>query len=400
MKMITELPNTRSFEDYIVDYKYQQNTPIKIASIDTYIIKPSPKLNTWSCIKPFLFVKLTTVDNIEGWGEAFTLSDDDVITVNCIHNYSDIIADLDSVTPWYFHELISRDKNQLTNMNHAAAKSSFEMALWDIFGKVTKTSLSHIIGKSVKSSVPVYANIWSDEFRSNKEVINKAKSTIKEGYRAIKIYPLQNRNVNQAAKLIGDLRISVGDDICILLDLACPDDPDDAIKLEPLISAFNPYWYEEPVDGNNIEQLCMIRDQSKFNIVTGESHCGIEHFSALLKAGAAQILNPDIAAVGGIIDMLTIAKAAFELDVKISPHCWNSMTVSAAVMMHLCAIIPNSDMAEIFPDYIAPSNQFSDYRFKPINGMMKILDEPGIGLTMNLEAIRKQAHRTRTTILI
>ena len=30
MKMITELPNTRSFEDYIVDYKYQQNTPIKI----------------------------------------------------------------------------------------------------------------------------------------------------------------------------------------------------------------------------------------------------------------------------------------------------------------------------------------------------------------------------------
>ena len=309
--MITELPNTRSFEDYIVDYKYQQNTPIKIASIDTYIIKPSPKLNTWSYVKPFLFVKLPTVDNIEGWGEAFTLSDDDVITVNCIHNYSDIIADLDSVTPWCFHELISRDKNQLTNMNHAAARSSFEMALWDIFGKVTKTSLSHIIGKSVKSSVPVYANIWSNEFRSNKEVINKAKSTIKEGYRAIKIYPLQNRNVYKAAKLIGDLRISVGDDICILLDLACPDDPDDAIKLEPLISAFNPYWYEEPVDGNNIEQLCMIRDQSKFNIVTGESHCGIEHFSALLKVGAAQILNPDIAAVGCIIDMLTIAKAAF-----------------------------------------------------------------------------------------
>lgn len=397
---MNDLPDARSFDDYIANYEAKQCIPIKIASIHTYIINPAAEVNSWSSVKSFLFVKLTTVDNIVGWGEAFTFSNEDIITVNYIHNFSKIITNLDSVTPWNFHKLISRDKDRLSDMSHGAARSAFEMALWDIYGKVTKTSLSNILGTSLRSPVSVYANIWSNVSRSNKEVIDKANFVIKEGYRAIKIYPLQNRNIHQAAKLIGDLRDSVGDDVSILLDLACPDDYNVAIKLEPLISSYNPYWYEEPIDGNNIKQLSIIRNQSNFNIVTGESHCGIDHFQTLLKAKAAQILNPDIAAVGGIIEMLAIAKAAFELDVKISPHCWNSMTVSAAVMIHLCAVIPNSDMAEIFPDYFISSYQYCHTQIKPINGKMEVLDEPGIGVSMNLEAITKQAHSIRSTILI
>jgi len=53
--------------------------------------------------------------------------------------------------------------------------------------------------------------------------------------------------------------------------------------------------------------------------MTGEKQCGVPHFKTLLAAGAADILNPDIAGVGGIIDMLEIAALAHDKGVAVSP---------------------------------------------------------------------------------
>ena len=67
-----------------------------------------------------------------------------------------------------------------------------------------------------------------------------------------------------------------------------------------------------PADIQSMEQsgrtLADIRTKTNLRIVTGEKQCGLPHFEETLAANAADILNPDIAAVGGILDMAQISE--------------------------------------------------------------------------------------------
>ena len=393
--MTNTTTDIQNISDCITYCKYQYNKVIKLSSVQTFFIESSNAENTWSKGKSFLFVKLTTNDGIDGWGEAFTEEGKEMNIINYIHNFAEMIPNINSVTPWNFLNLISKDKKNTINTCHASARSAFEMALWDIYAKKANKSLSQLIGVKRKSSVSVYANIWSNKHYSDNDIVKKAKNVIKLGYRAIKIYPLQNRSISQAASLMKLLRSKLGKEIHILLDLECPSSVNVAINLEPLISPYNPYWYEEPFDGLNIKKLASITNQSSFDIVTGERQCGIDHFVNVINSQAAQILNPDISMAGGILDILVIAKLAHENNIRISPHCWNSMTISVATMLQICSVLPNAEMAELFPDFMAHSNQFMSSRYKITKGKIEVPDNLGLGIDMNEDIIIEKSSNTR-----
>ena len=56
-----------------------------ITCAETWITKKEQSDDGWAEIKPFLFLKLTTSDNLEGWGEAFTLPAREKGIVEIIH---------------------------------------------------------------------------------------------------------------------------------------------------------------------------------------------------------------------------------------------------------------------------------------------------------------------------
>ena len=203
-----------------------------------------------------------------------------------------------------------------------------------------------------------------------------------------RIYPLQNRSPKEGADFVSYVRNLIGEDTPMMLDLASPDNFNLSYELAPLVTPFNPYWYEEPADGEKTRTLADIRTKTNLRIVTGEKQCGLPHFEETLAANAADILNPDIAAVGGILDMTQISKWSLEKDVKVSPHCWNSMSVAAAAMLHFCASIENAEMAEIFPEYLSHIMKFSDPGFKIENGNAILGKEPGLGVSIDTSLLQ------------
>ena len=138
----------------------------------------------------------------------------------------------------------------------------------------------------------------------------------------------------------------------LMLDLAIPKDLDQTKTFLKEVSFLKPYWIEEPVEGENISLLTEIKNSFDMKVVTGEKQSGLPHFKEIIKRNAADILNPDISGIGGIIDMLNVSKEALDNDISISPHCWNSMSIAASAMVHLCKSFPNTEMAEFFPEYI------------------------------------------------
>ena len=124
-------------------------------------------------------------------------------------------------------------------------------------------------------------------------------------------------------------------------------------------------------------------------VVTGEKQSGLVHFRELIHRNAADIFNPDISGMGGLIDMIKISNEASNNGISISPHCWNSMSVSASAMLHVCSSISNSEKAEIFPDYINFSKKFCELPFDIIDNKAHINKSAGLGIVIHEDILSR-----------
>ena len=329
-----------------------------ITKVETWITKSKQSDDGWSQIKPFIFLKLSTNEGYYGWGEAFTLPTREKGIVETIHNLVNSLSHIENLTPTIFHKEVEEIADGHRGIDFSAATSAIEMSLWDIEGKKKNKPLYKILSSEYRDKVPVYATIWSEDFKNDEILSSRCEEILNQGYGGIKIYPLQKRTIDEAAICVSKIRKTMGFNIPLMLDLACPKDTNISLKLAPLVKEFKPYWFEEPVDGEATRALKYIKNQTGLRIVTGEKQCGINHFVETLAVDAVDIFNPDISSVGGIIDMIKIIELSNKNNVRVSPHCWNSMSIAASAMVHLCMSFPNTEMAEFFPEYIPYTLKF------------------------------------------
>ena len=371
---------------------------VNISKVETFITKKIICENNHTSIKPFLFIKLTTDHEISGWGEAFITDVSEKAVVEYLHGFTNNKNFLHAINPLILRKYIDSKDDSNSNFNLMCAFSAFEMALWDIAGKIQSKSLSEMFGCSINKPVEIYINTWSDTKTENHDIIDYTNYMRNQKFNSIKIYPLQNRGIEKAALFLGNLRKEVGELMDIMIDLECPSDISIALELEKKIFDYDPYWYEEPIEGDRILDLKNYKDNSNFKIVSGEKQAGIIHFSSLIKHHAVDIINPDISAVGGIIYMLEIASIAANKNILLSPHCWNSMAIAGSAMIHICNIISNNEMAEIFPEYFSLTKNFSSPAFSIESGKALLIDRPGIGVIVDEVELKNftKNHRVST----
>jgi len=361
---------------------------VVLAQVETWITAPAKGGGGWSEVKPCLLLRVTTDGGEAGWGEAFVLPCREKAVAEIIHALGQAAASLQSASPWAFRAMALQIASKHRGLDFSAATSALEMALWDIHGKLVEKPLCQVLGGDHRTPLPVYANIWSNTQWDAESLATRASALVAQGYTAVKIHPMLNHSAPQAVDVVRHVRASIGDDIHLMVDMDSQDDPETSLFVAERIEKYRPYWFEEPVDGQDIGALSRLRKSTRMKTVTGEKNCGLPHFCSVLAADAADILNPDIAGMGGILDMLDLAEMAHRRDVSMSPHCWNSMTVAAAAMLHICAAIPNAEMAEIYPEYIEPGAGYATTGFR-MDGMHAHLSEqPGLGVEIDTGALR------------
>ena len=372
---------------------------IALARLETWITAPETEGVEWGQVKSCLFVRLTTKDGLYDCGEAFVLPYREKAVAEIIHALGRSASKLKSISPWTFRDLAKQAAARHQSLEFSAAGSALEMALWDILGKLLNAPLCDLLGGNHNRAIPIYGNIWSTTQWDVASLETRATDLAAQGYRAIKIHPMLNHTAQDAANCVNQVRAAIGGDIALLVDLDSQNNANAAIQIAQAIEPAHPYWFEEPIDGGDIRALAQIRKDQTLRVVTGEKHCGLAHFRAVLAAGAADILNPDIAAIGGILDLLDIAELADQQGVQISPHCWNSMTVAAAAMLHVCASIPNAEMAEIYPEYIQHGEKFAFTAFLLEGEYAHLSNKPGIGVDLNVSALHDLCEHHQSTCL-
>lgn len=357
---------------------------MKITSVTPFLVAPKPSSDGWSKGQIVTLVKLETACGLVGWGEAYAMDQRQRAQAEIIKSLGEQLLQLQDATPRGFLHLIGASmSDKHPSIDYAAAVSAIEIALWDLLGKSLGQPLHALLGGALMDWIPLYANAWDSPVQTASAVAERCALLRAEGYRAVKIYPLRRGTLAEAEDCVRLTRDAIGPDADLMLDFAIEKDHALALKAAQAFEAYDPYWIEEPVAGEYLDAMAEIRAKTTSRIVTGERQAGLPHYRNVLNMRAADVLNPDIAGAGGILEMLSIGAMAEAHGVKVSPHSWNSTTVAYMAMLHVCAVMPNAIYAELYYDYLELGRQFANCDTEIKNGYARLPQSPGLGLEID-----------------
>jgi len=368
---------------------------MKIAAIETFLLHPGSGKN-------LLFCRVETEDGFYGWGEAYVTRGKEHVIEACIKCMA--VIGRSSYSIRHTGQVLFEDfAIRRVSMELLSAWSAIEIALWDILGKRTGQPVYNLLGGRSRERVRVYANGWSHG-SSVDENIGYALKLKAMGFTAAKFDPFPGpwrsfvdpRDEDFAIDFVRRMRDAVGPDFELLIEAHRRFSPSHAIRIGQRLVEFGITWYEEPCLADNIELIAEVRRAVPIPIVTGEALYSKEQFFHCLERRAADILNPDICACGGITALMDIAAMAQPQSVVMAPHNYNSVLIGLAATVHVCAVIPNFRIAEYFVNFRDVCGEVATSQIKMEDGWADLPTTPGLGVDIDVERLRKHPYRAFT----
>ena len=362
---------------------------MQITDIKTFLVHPGKAKN-------LCFVKIETDEGIYGWGECYTQSDRDVQITAHVDQLRRYLIGRDPTNIKHFTQMAFDDfAGRRGAMDYYCAISGLEHAMWDIAGKAYGAPVHKLIGGACRDKIRVYANGWSGGNPTPDSLAERASEVIEAGFTALKFDPIPGRWRTYVSKDVEDaavenvraVREAVGPDVDILVEMHRRLAPMHAVRIAHEIERYRPFWYEEPILAENIPALASVRQKINIPVVTGEELYTKFEFREVFERQAADILNPDVCNVGGILELKEIAAMAEPYFVVISPHNFNSTTVGLAATIQVSAAIPNFLITEYFVNLEELGRDIAKKPFEVQDGYIQIPDAPGLGIDLDEERL-------------
>lgn len=151
------------------------------------------------------------------------------------------------------------------------------------------------------------------------------------------------------------------------------------------------YFIETPLQIDNLEGYAMLAQETSIRIAAGEWQNTRFEFIDLMDKGKIDVAQPDIGRVGGLTEAMRVCHLAQDRGRLIIPHCWKT-GIGIAASAHLAMATPNCPMIEFLPAEMCDSALRIELVRDPLvmeNGILKLNGEPGLGITLNMDAIEK-----------
>jgi len=281
--------------------------------------------------------------------------------------------------------------------------SGVEIALWDIMGKSLGVPVYQLLGGRCRDRVRVYADgFFRGASYNPDEYVDKAREAVATGLTALKMdvdEPLKagmglNRSISLSdiqltVEMVAAVRDAVGRGVDLAIDAHGAFDVATAIRLGRKLAPFDLLWFEDPVPQWNLAAVAKVADAIDVPVCTGELLRTRYEFRELFERGAADIVMPDVARTGGLLEMKKIAALADTYYVPVAPH---NMVGPVATMasLHLCASVPNFLVLEY---QLGDVPWIDDLISSPIpikGGHLELPKAAGLGIELNMEAVERR----------
>jgi L-alanine-DL-glutamate epimerase-like enolase superfamily enzyme len=243
------------------------------------------------------------------------------------------------------------------------------------------------------------ASFWSDPAAA----ATSAAEMVKRGYTAVKFDPAgpytmrgghmpAMSDITASVAFCKAIREAVGDRADLLFGTHGQFSTAGAIRLGHAIEPYSPLWFEEPIPPDSPADMAKVARALRIPIATGERLTTKAEFAALLRAGAAEILQPALGRAGGIWEMKKVAAIAEAFNAQVAPHLYAG-PVEWAANIHLAASIPNILILETIETDFHSALIKSSIRVE--DGYITPPDAPGLGIEVD-EALARAHPYTGT----
>ncbi|KKK36800.1 galactonate dehydratase [Mesobacillus campisalis] len=359
------------------------------------------KLTLYKVPPRWLFLKVDTDEGISGWGEPIIEGKAETVRA-CVEEVSSYLIGQDPLKIEDHWQVLYRAGFYRGGPILMSAISGIEQALWDIKGKYFNIPVFEMLGGKARERIRVYSWIGGDR---PTDVAIAAKEKADAGFTAVKMNATEEMDyidsfskVEEAVKRIAAVREAVGTNMGIGLDFHGRVHKTMAKVLVKELESFRPMFIEEPVLPENNEALREIARHTTCPIATGERQYTRWGFKQILLDGYVDIIQPDLSHAGGILETKKIAAMAEAFDVAVAPHCPLG-PIALASSFQLDACTPNAIIQEqSLGIHYNKGSDLLDYLsdasvFKYTDGYVEIPSGPGLGISVNEEAVREAAEK-------
>ena len=302
--------------------------------------------------RPRVIVAIDTDQGITGWGECYNHGPDRALPPLLDYLAQAIAGEDPRRIEFLVLKLLQLQRFPPGALGLAAI-AAIDHCLWDISAKALNVPVYRLLGGHVRERVRVYQGVYTAPDAS---VVRDHCQSMREQYglTAFKLSPYRidimanpwGQALSATASWLDDLHNLLPSDIELAFDAhARLFEPWQAVQLGNLLADYHPLFYEEPMRMENIEAWGRLKAQLRCPLATGESYYSRFEFLRLLQVAGADIIQPDVCVVGGLLEMRKIAAIAEAHYVTVAPH--NPMgPLATAINLHFCAAQPNFKILE------------------------------------------------------
>ncbi len=317
-----------------------------------------------------------------------------------------------------------------------------EMALWDLCGKAYNVPAWQLLGGRYRDSIRIYAD--TPEAKSPEEQLKLIKfRTETQGYSWLKMdvsigelinipgtlvnpnifkegtsqwqggymaysntrHPftgiqITEKGLDEMARIVENVRNMVGYEIPLSTDHYGHIDLNNCIRLGRKLEKYRLAWLEDMVPWQMTEQLKTISDALETPLLTGEDIFLLENFKALIDTHAVDIIHPDLASSGGLLETKRIGDYAEEKGIAMAMHQAGT-PVSFMANVHCAAATQNFLALEhhsVDLPWWEGLVKTTDSRKLIVKGYAPVpLSAPGLGIELIDEEVKKHLHASDTT---
>jgi L-alanine-DL-glutamate epimerase-like enolase superfamily enzyme len=201
---------------------------------------------------------------------------------------------------------------------------------------------------------------------------------------------LTEKGLHLLADYVAEVRQAVGDELPIAVDHFGHIGVDDCLRLGKALEPYSLAWLEDMVPWQFTDQWVQLERALDTPVCTGEDIYLKEGFMPLIEARAVNVIHPDLATSGGILETKRIGDLAQARGISMALHMAGT-PVSTMASVHCAAATEN---------FIALEHHFNDIPFwgdfidgvpKPIiqRGYIPVPETPGLGFELNVDVVKE-----------
>jgi len=296
--------------------------------------------------------------------------------------------------------------------------SGVEMALWDLAGKAYGVPVYQMLGGRYRDRVRLYADTPDGRISGLKKRIEQGFTFLKYdcGIRNIRripgalSYPTKDTNwygkhpftgiqlSDKGAALLGErfaeAREEIGWQVPIASDHFGHIGVNSCIKLGKALQPYQLAWLEDMVPWEYTEMLKEIKNAIDVPLLTGEDIYLLDGFKPLIDERAVDMVHPDLATAGGIMETKKIGDYAEQHGIAMAMH-FAGTPVSFMANVHCAAATENFVALEHHSVDVDWWEDLVTGIDKPLHsdGFARVPEGAGLGIELNLDVVKEHLGR-------